>query len=186
MPNYTYNTNIPLSTNSPSTDQPNMQTNTNSINSILDVDMIGFNDNDGGYHSKVTLVDQVSSPPVAVTGTDIVYSATASGTIELYLQRPSGSAIQLTRGTPSASTSGYTWLPGGLLMQWGGVNGTGNQTFTYPIAFTSTVYSVQVTRRTGQTNALYVLQSPAPTTTACVIGSSTGTEINGYVLVIGI
>ena len=61
-------------------------------------------------------------------------------------------------GTLSAATNGYTILPNGLYIQWGtsaSVLGDGSTTVTYPIAFPSAIYNVQITamgtmRITGQ------------------------------------
>lgn len=53
-----YTLDIPLRTNSPSVDQPNMKVNTNSINSILDVDLYNFGSNFAGQHKQMTLPDQ--------------------------------------------------------------------------------------------------------------------------------
>ena len=51
-------------------------------------------------------------------------------------------------GTLSAATNGYTILPNGLYMQWGtsaSVAGDSSTTVTYPIAFPSAIYNVQIT-----------------------------------------
>src|SRR5271154_5588484 len=123
MPSFTYTTNIPVAGNDPSVDQPNMTTNTNSIASILDEDMIGFGNANGGYHSKITYVDQTGSLPSGVSGTDILYSAVPSGGIlELFLQRATGSAIQMTTGNVTVGTPGQTFLPGGIILKWGSVS----------------------------------------------------------------
>ena len=50
----TYTTNIPLASNNPSNDQPNMQVNTNAINSWVQIDHVGFNASNGGEHKQVT------------------------------------------------------------------------------------------------------------------------------------
>ena len=131
MPYYSYNTNIPDGPNNPSADQPLMKQNTNSIDQILDVDLYGFGDNNGGYHQKSTYVDQTGSAPIAVAGTDIVFAQLANSLLELYMQRPAGSAVQLTSGTvayvagPVAGTgityskSGQSFIPGGFQVKFG-------------------------------------------------------------------
>ena len=52
-------------------------------------------------------------------------------------------------------TSGYQKLPGGLIMQWGTSSslGEGSQIQTFATAFTSSVFTVQVTPRSGGGNA---------------------------------
>lgn len=138
MPSISYTTNIPPSTDNPSTSQPTLQSNCNSVASIVNVDMIGFNDvtNNSGYHSKITFVDQTSSPPGTVAGADVEYAKTVGSFLEIFLQRPSGSAIQLTSGAAAAgsvsATAGFqTFLPGGLQIKFGKAttDGSGNITF---------------------------------------------------------
>jgi len=169
MPSYTYNQNIPAASNLLSDDQPNMATNTNSIFNLLGgdstVDMIGFGDSDGGWHRQLTYVVQGSAPGSS-SGQARTYSKTSSGNSEIFLQRDNvATEIQLTRGTPSAAANGYTFLPGGLLLQWG--NTTAPTAITFPVSFTSAVYSVNVTVRSA---------SPA----YCSVGvpSITGVSVN--------
>ena len=50
----TYTVNIPFASNNPSTDQPNMEQNTNAINSWVQIDHVGFNASNGGEHKQVT------------------------------------------------------------------------------------------------------------------------------------
>jgi|SRR5690606_35159803 len=142
MPTFTYNENIPAASNLLSDDQPNLETNTNSIASILGgdstVDMIGFGNANGGWHRQLTYVVQGSAPGSA-SGQARTYSKTSSGSSEIFLQRDNvATEIQLTRGTPSAATSGFTFLPGGILLQW--VQRTATGAFNWPTAFTTAVY----------------------------------------------
>lgn len=122
MPNYTYNSNIPAATDNPSTSQGQMQTNCNSVESILDVDLIGFGDNDGGYHQKSTYVVQGSDPGSA-SGQVVEYSKTANSSSELFIQRDNVSTvIQMTSGLANAGTTapfGQSFLPGGFQIKWG-------------------------------------------------------------------
>jgi len=148
MPNYTYITNIPASSNNPSADQPNMQINTNSIDDIIEVDHFSFNDNRGGYHKQVNLVDNAGPFPTPAGVGSVLYSG-ATNNLVFTNASLAGAGVQLTVGAkpPIAAANGSTFLPGGLLLQWGtGVTlaappasiGTLTQSFTY--AF-STVYS---------------------------------------------
>ena len=151
MPNYTYITNIPASSNNPSADQPNMQINTNSIDSLITEDHYGFNAaglNFSGYHKKVSLVDNPGPFPTPAGVGSVLYSG-ATNNLVFTNASLAGAGVQLTVGAkpPIAAANGSTFLPGGLLLQWGtGVTlaappasiGTLTQSFTY--AF-STVYS---------------------------------------------
>ncbi len=145
MPNFTYITNIPASTHNPSSDQPNMQINTNSTDSIIEVDHYSFNDNNGGLHKQSTYVNE--SAPSTQPGQLALYSkGSVGGPSALYLIRDnnSGTETQLTStsiGTALAETKGASWLPGGLLIQWGTINAiaNGNTVENFLNAFTSTV-----------------------------------------------
>lgn len=53
MPLITYNNGIPAANNNPSVDQPDMQTNTDAIDTLIAVDHVSFNNNDGGLHHQV-------------------------------------------------------------------------------------------------------------------------------------
>jgi len=168
MPSYSYNTNIPAAANLLSDDQPDMQTNTNSINSLLGgdatVDMIGFGNANGGWHRQLTYVVQGSAPGSS-SGQARTYSKTSSGSSEIFLQRDNvATEIQLTRGTPSAATSGYTFLPGGILLQW--VQRTATGAFNWPIAFTTSVYGATL----GYNNALSGL---VPNLTSLTVSGAT-------------
>src|SRR2546430_8289315 len=132
--NFTYTTNIPLATNEPSVDQPNMKINTNSINSIIGVDHLTFGTATGtqsdGYHKVIHSVPQVSDP-VAIAGFGQVYTKTVSGDQQLFYESGGGVKTQLTGpNAVSAAATGYVWLPGPILMQWGGgvVNAKGSST----------------------------------------------------------
>jgi len=70
----TYTNNIPLASNNPSNDQPNMQTNTNAINSWVQIDHVGFNASNGGQHKQVNFPAE-NAPAGAPTGTaSVLYS----------------------------------------------------------------------------------------------------------------
>src|SRR6266849_4452913 len=99
MPNYTYTGNIPAAGNNPSNDQPNMQTNTNSIASIVNVDLYGFGNNNGGTHQQVTFSgNNVPSLPATVP---VLFTNTVDGAGNSL----PGSLAQLFLYTGSASKS---------------------------------------------------------------------------------
>jgi len=54
MTTFPYTEDIPDPPHNPSSDVPNMKTNTNSISGILEVDHVGFNAANGGQHLQVT------------------------------------------------------------------------------------------------------------------------------------
>ena len=182
MPLYIYTNDIPFEDNSPSDDQPDMKVNTNSISSILNVDMIGFNDVNGGYHDQLTFIQQGSNPGSAATQYR-QYSKSVGGASELFVQKDgTATPIQLTRGVPVLTDGGYTYLPGGLLMQWKNVAIPATSgTFTFPVAFTSILLTVMLAPQ-GNTN-MYVSASSLTSVTVTRNGSgATGC----WVTVIGV
>lgn len=85
----TYNNDVPDGPNNPSQDQPKMKTNTNAIDTILDVDHISFNaDSGGGEHKHVTfLSDPAYVVPGVISGdSSVIYSdaGTASTRAQLF------------------------------------------------------------------------------------------------------
>lgn len=145
MPNFTYSRNFPDGNLTPASQRSTLTTNTNSVDSILDVDLIGFNDNDGGFHQKSTYVVQLSDPGSAA-GQIVEYSKSSGGSSELFIQRDNvATAIQLTKGTVNITgdattppAKGHSFLPGGLIIQWGSVTAqVAGQAFTFDVNFTS-------------------------------------------------
>jgi len=172
MTNYTYKRNIPASQNNPSNDQGPMRTNTNSIDSLIAEDHYSFGVTNGGLHKQVRLVDLLSVPSGIAAGMGTLYtklatSTTPSNESNLFFVPDTGDPVpgptrqyQLTRtitaeyskfgtnltyGSPSNTNrkGGWTFLPGGLLLQYGTFKHTSATTtiIAFPIAFTQ-VYSI--------------------------------------------
>ncbi len=103
MPNFTYSINVPAASHNPSADQPIMQTNTNSIDSIITIDHFGFNDNQGGWHKNIHQPPQVLNPPI-VAGIGQIYTKTLDGEQNLYYR--SGSVAGTLYNIVNKSQSG--------------------------------------------------------------------------------
>jgi len=132
--NLNYTTGIPNAPNNPSSDQPLMQTNTTSIDTWVQQDHIGFNTNNGGYHSTIHAQQQGTWDPVARTGApasvtgfqeifSLLYTPNTTGgaqDTQLFTQTGNGGVSQLSGNlAPGANLSdGWVWV-GGLLVQWG-------------------------------------------------------------------
>lgn len=137
MSSYTYTSNIPAATSVPASIQSNMQTNCNSISSLIGEDHYSFNVATGGSHKKVTLVDQ-EGDVTAVSGADIIYGNAVDSLIEIFMRRNGEDPIQMSTGTIVSSMSegaaGQTFLPGGYQLKWGATTvsagGTTTVTFT--------------------------------------------------------
>lgn len=155
-----YNPNIPDAPNDPSDDQPLMKTNTNSINSWVAIDHYGFSNNSGGLHKQVRM-PKLNSIPTIGSATGCVYVKTVGSTSQLfYSQDGSGNEYQITLvdtpnwATFSAVPSGWTFLPGGLVLQYGNALSTGSATpVVFPKAFTTQVCSLTATRRQSSSTA---------------------------------
>jgi hypothetical protein len=148
--NLNYFTNIPFASNDPSIDQPNMQTNTNSISAWVDVDHYGFKNasNLGGLHTQVTMpvlgaipARLLSTSGILYTKNVPVYTATPQSANTLfYTAGTSAKEYQITRtinnntqfnlfstqtayqATANAEfKGGWTFLPGGMLLMYGTV-----------------------------------------------------------------
>lgn len=142
--------------------------------------------NPAGYHTVIHQVTQ-SGDPVTIAGVNQVYSKVVSGDTALFNKTGNGVVTQLT--TPNAGagfggniinyqpgfTGGWTFLPGGLIMQYGlATTPPGDTIVPFPISFTSGVYSVVPV---GQTNAsptgsVYVKGTPLITSFTVFNGSS--------------
>lgn len=183
-----YNSNIPAANNDPSQDQPLMQTNYASIANVLAIDHVAFSNNQGGYHKKVTFNANIGAPGIG-SGVSVLYSASVNGAASLAIQNALGS-YAITGLNPSIGASGYTCLPGGLILQWGFSNSPNSSVgtpITFPIAFPTNVFNIQVTvvmtgSITTKQNAIIV--SPTVTGFSWAV-SSTSNVSGGYWMAIG-
>jgi hypothetical protein len=119
----------------------------------LGIDHVNNNGQPGsqpaGYHTVSHLVPQ-GVDPAPVTGYGQLYSKTVNSFTTdqaLFWETGTGIIQQLTTNiTPSATVNGYSFLPGGILIQWMKVNNpiTGT-TYNFPVAFPNTCFSIQLT-----------------------------------------
>ena len=81
--------------------------------------------------------------PTTAAGEGAIYTKdTNSRPTLFYRQESDGTEIQMTGPDPVLTTAGLTFLPGGILMQWGKDVSIGTLgTITFPTAF-STLYSL--------------------------------------------
>ena len=173
-----YNLNIPNGPDNPSTDQPNMKTNTNSISSFVAVDHVGFNTgagNTSGRHLQVTFdSDNVPSLPTPTNGGDslgILFTNTVGAGSINQLFYYAGPAAQSSNQYTNSSTNGSTMLLGGIILKWGKETlvGTQNPTVTFTNAFPNACFDVQL----SLLNSGYSSATVAPVN---VLLSQTGTS----------
>ena len=174
---FEYFLNIPNAPNNPSNDQPKMQTNTNSIDSLVSVDHYTFQTqgNLDGWHVQSTY-PQLSVDPSTNTTQGAVYTKNVSGSgeeVELFYRREAnGSVIQITTldkvtntpyiltGTfaPAILPSTIVTLPANIYgyIQFGGV-----QLGNFETGASSVVAaSVPIVNGVLSTNTSIITQSP--------------------------
>lgn len=83
---FNYVTDIPLATNNPSTDQPNMKQDTNAINAWTQVNHVGFNVGTAGQHTRIDFNANIASPaiPAGAVATETVNAGVASSASQLF------------------------------------------------------------------------------------------------------
>lgn len=162
-----YQPNIPTGLVNLDVDYQNLRGNFQQTDTTYSVDHIPLTQvANNGYHTNVHLVPPsttVTNPPDNYPATMPAVSAgigllcspeindgNATDTA-LYFQSGAGVVHQLTSNiTPKASTNGYTYLPGGIILQWGLVTPmllSGNVVFLAAgnIDFSSSIFSVVAT-----------------------------------------
>jgi hypothetical protein len=168
---------------------------------FLTVSVNHYNQNSSypGQHKFIQFPNSsMFAPPVPNLGTEIdLYNggSTLGGANNLFLLPPGSTsllqAIQLTRASnfpTSNSTSGFSWLPGGFLIQWGfnNVNPAGASTLiAFPTAFSSpsTVYSITIgniintNNSDPGANSVFVRSSATTNASFRVVNSSSSGEL---------
>lgn len=147
--------------------QVDIQNNFNYLKTALDrdhkieYDQATTADNQQGLHRKLSLMPAgMANPPLTAGSQTMVFSSSS----DLFVQNNSNfpARVQLTNntmGAPSNSTNGYTWLAGGMIMQWGttaALPSLGTLTVSFPVAFSSVPHSVVLTPVTTSTNLNHV------------------------------
>lgn len=194
-----YISNIPLSNQSLGQTQPTINNNFTVLNTNMGADHVDFTfaappGGNGGRHNTVTLVQQ-SGDPAAVASAPILYtkSVTYAGPLtlsELFMRRASGdtgNVIQLSTKQPVAASNGSTFLPGGLMLQWGDcgtVLPTGT-TVTFATAFPNNVLQVVVTVYQNGSNSTRVVTVDASTFSATTFKAYSSNNVNARYVAIG-
>lgn len=112
----------------------------------------------------------VPNDPAAIVNSYILYNKEDShGKQQLYAIDSASKITQLTNTlVPLAASTGYTWLPGGILLQWGKetVPAGESNAITFLVAFQHAPYDIQLTaiRSVGSTTNSMYLSSTHPAT----------------------
>lgn len=161
MPTYTI---IPNATDITSQSQSQIQTNFQSIQTLIDVNHVDFSDGTNfGKHNFVSFVQQAMDPTTSSTEVAL-YSKLVSGIVTLFFRPASnGTPIPFGAGsittasanaTPSGKlvTTSTITLPGGLILKWG-ITSTGTlnantwNTIPFSPAFPTSCLNVQLTSK---------------------------------------
>jgi hypothetical protein len=143
-------------------DYQNLQNNFAALDNVFGVDHTKFSNATAqkGYHTAIHLIPQ--APPAATAGYGQIFSQSLNDGIntdtELFFLTGGNRLLQLTRNfVPVKNNNGYTFLPGGLIMQWGfstAVTSSAGNTINYPIAFPNAIYNVSATVQTSDNSTI--------------------------------
>lgn len=177
-----YDPTIPAAGDDPSVSQGQIQTNFATLATDFAVNHVGYATGAGeGRHKFVEMPARTVIPPGLIAGEGTLYTKAVGGVTQLfYSPDNSGNEYQLTNtksgsfaklGTntnyqagPPSLWGGWTYLPGGLIMQYGsygfygaplaGLSSSG--TIAFPISFATGVYSLTTTliRQSSSTSAI--------------------------------
>lgn len=123
------------------------------LSNVLQPNHIDVNSSGAGKHIFLQMPVKTSGANnLTVTGEFGMIAQAVSGVSELFASRDGGAYFQLTAGTPTVAASGKTFLPGGLILQWG-VNGaiSNGASVSFSSAFPNACFGVQVTINTAST-----------------------------------
>jgi hypothetical protein len=190
-----YQPNVPTGTVPLNQDYANLQGNFSSLDSQWKVDHVPLTNTSGvppagdnGYHTFVHFVP-FSTPssvppstqpvvpgvsgPSATPGFGQLFGVTVADgqntDSSLYYLSSGGRLTQLTRNIqPLAASPGYTFLPGGLIFQWGVTVSSGTGNISFPIPFTAGTFLPVVT----------IAPVSGPAVTLLVSTSDSGFKIN--------
>ena len=134
-----YQANKPEATDKLSVSQGDIQGNFIAIDTYFGVDHADFGDADAGHH----YFNQGAAPTASVATQVGIYAAALGGSPELYINK-TASQIPFTKAVEAGT--GYTYLPSGIILQWGPILAThGGAQANFALAFPSACISVQLT-----------------------------------------
>ncbi len=175
----TYTPNVPQSTDIPAQSQDQMLQNFQSIDDGTNgfaLNHISYTDatvNQRGKHKFLQMPEQTVAPATAANEGALFTKELSGITNLIWRQENNGSEIQLTNIAPLPAVNGYSFLPGGIFIQWGLVTpaqSVSTRSVVFPTPFAA-IYNIQVT-------GLRASSSPG-TTDAWVVS---GYTINGFTI----
>lgn len=199
MPIPTYNSGYPQDGSSLGQSKAQIRANIDGTYQTLAIDHIDNNGNPGakpaGYHKVIHIVPQVSNPG-AIAGYGQLFSKTVSSVISdtaLFWETGTGLVSQLTMNiTPRSNTRGYTFLPGGILLQWGIISSpaSGDNAVLFNAAsginFPTACFNVQISVERSAANIdMIVIKTGSISSSGFTAIAPTGGSTNIYWTAIG-
>lgn len=187
----TFTPNIPASGQSLGSSRTQVVNNFTNYLNLVSQDHVAPNAMGQGKHNKSTYVVQGSDPTTA-SGEAALYALTGSAGTEVFLIRDNiaGTKTALTTSkiaAPVASSSGISWLPGGILIQWRAVAGVSNGTaITFPVPFPNNCWVIVPGGGSSSSPQPTINFDQSTITTVGFTARITGTQpINYYFIAIG-
>ena len=185
---FTYTAATPTGTNQPAQDRPLMTDNFQYLGVFGPVDHqfpTSTATANVGTHKQVTLSNLGSTPGFA-NANCVLFAKSVSGQSQLFFDN-NGTPTQLTSSSVLNAASGYTYLAGGLLLQWGFQVANDGGSIGFPIMFTGSVWSVMVNANNTGAVIVNAISANASGFTLSAINGSGGslTNVSTYFLAIG-
>ena len=195
-----FNPNIPQPNGFLADSQGQIKNNFTFSNGVMEINHYPFNDTTAnkGKHKWSEYVNQTGLPLTQAAGEGTLYTKSVSSESQLFYSPDATTRqYQISRfieasfalfatntnypQVPAVPTQfgGFTWLPGGLLLQYGRAdNPGGSGTVKFPVSFTSDVFLVQLTpRNDGSHSAFtYYIDGAPAITSFSYRGSTTGSN----------
>ena len=172
-----FKSNIPQPTDKLRTSQSEVLENFSKLDSIFDVNHIKYSDTtgDAGKHTYTTFVNltdkALASPTTSSEELAIYVKDDAAGAPRIFYREPSDGTEQQLSGSLVAGASGECPLPGGLSLKWGQETiVVVTTTVTYPNAYATATYSVNIS--SGKFSDSTINVEGTPTTTGFSIKSA--------------
>lgn len=184
----TFQPDIPLETDLINVSQKDILQNFQAINNAWDENHVEFNTTNTGKHKFVEMPNQTSDPSGDIDEMTL-FSKEVAGVSELHYKRNNeANSYQLTSTNPNPVASGYTFLPGGLLMQWRFLTGAlknDGANILFPTPFSATPFSLQLsTSRNGV--SVQVVNATSVTGTGFTLRTSSNSNDGVWFLAIGL
>lgn len=184
----TYTPDIPKSGETLGGTRERINQNFQDINTAFSVNHSPLDVSTDGKHIYMQMPEQSSAPGTAANEGALYTKVTDSVTCLFWQQESSGTEVQLTTSqTPTKSTNGATFLPGGILMQWGTEDSPStNGQVTFPTAFAAAPYSINVTiGYSSSADVTVVVSSSTPPTATTFNWRRSGSASKLYWMAIG-